>query len=96
MHARVCDHAGSAQARAVACARVAFRYSHNVGTRDDRTFAAQWLALPAPLPTLRACPRGHARTAWGRCGLLALHRNGLSPSTPCRSPGALPLANSSD
>src|SRR3954452_4258953 len=24
---------------------------------------------------------------------LLLHRNGLSPSTPCQSPGALPLAN---
>src|ERR1035437_4592314 len=25
----------------------------------------------------------------GRCGLLLLHRDGLAPSTPCRSPGAL-------
>jgi hypothetical protein len=25
------------------------------------------------------------RTAWGRCGSLILHRNGLAPSTPCRS-----------
>src|ERR1700687_976455 len=25
----------------------------------------------------------------GRCGSLLLHRDGLAPSTPCRSPGAL-------
>jgi len=25
----------------------------------------------------------------GRCGSLLLHRDGLPPSTPCRSPGAL-------
>src|SRR5215471_12821169 len=45
--------------------------------------------LHAPLPTLRSRPRGRPRTAWGRCGLLLLHRSGLSPHTPCRSPGAL-------
>ena len=45
--------------------------------------------LYAPLPTLRRRPRGRPRTAWGRCGSLFLHRSGLSPHTPCRSPGAL-------
>src|SRR3982074_2110606 len=44
--------------------------------------------LCPPLPTLRARPRGRQRTARGRCGSLLLHRNGLAPSTPCRSPGA--------
>src|SRR5215469_10854942 len=44
--------------------------------------------LYAPLPTLRRHPRGGLRTAWGRCGLLLLHRSGLAPPTPCRSPGA--------
>src|SRR5271166_1403217 len=44
--------------------------------------------LCTPLPTLRRCPRGQLRTARGRCGLLYLHRGGLSPPTPCRSPGA--------
>jgi hypothetical protein len=28
----------------------------------------------------------------GRCGSLLLHRDGLAPSTPCRSPGALRCA----
>src|SRR5208283_5094009 len=45
--------------------------------------------LCAPLPTLRQPPREGRRTAWGRCGSIFLHRNGLAPSTPCRSPGAL-------
>src|SRR5690348_4970958 len=45
--------------------------------------------LYAPLPTLRSRPRGGLRTDRGRRGLLLLHRSGLSPHTPCRSPGAL-------
>src|ERR1700719_2361202 len=45
--------------------------------------------LYAPLPTLRSHPRGGLRTNRGRRGLLLLHRSGLSPHTPCRSPGAL-------
>src|SRR6266404_9879163 len=45
--------------------------------------------LHAPLPTLRSHPRGGLRTDRGRRGLLLLHRSGLSPHTPCRSPGAL-------
>src|SRR4051794_38628536 len=45
--------------------------------------------LCAPLPTLRQHPYGCRRTARGRCGSLLLHRSGLAPPTPCRSPGAL-------
>ena len=45
--------------------------------------------LYAPLPTLRRRPRGRLRTDRGRRGLLLPHRSGLSPHTPCRSPGAL-------
>ena len=44
--------------------------------------------LNVPLPTLRRHPRGRLRTARGRCGSLFLHRSGLAPPTPCRSPGA--------
>src|SRR5208283_667126 len=47
--------------------------------------------LCAPLPTLRQPPREGRRTAWGRCGSLFLHRNGLAPSTHCRSHGALSI-----
>jgi hypothetical protein len=48
MHAGVSDHAGSAGARADAHARIAFRHSNNVGTRDYRPFAAQWPACTLP------------------------------------------------
>src|ERR1700724_486513 len=44
--------------------------------------------LCVPLPTLRPCPYGQRRTARGRCGSLLLHRGGLAPPTPRRSPGA--------
>src|SRR5207244_2685928 len=44
---------------------------------------------PKLLPTLRPCSHEHRRTARGRCGSLLLHHSGLSPPTPCRSPGAL-------
>src|SRR2546425_4241002 len=42
--------------------------------------------LCPPLPTLRRRPRGRQRTARGRCRSLLLHRSGLAPPTPCRSP----------
>lgn len=62
MHARVSDHAGSARARAGAPARMAFRYSNNVGTRDYRPFAAQWLACTSPCRRFaRALADTHAR-----------------------------------
>ena len=48
VHAGVSDHAGPAEARADAPARMAFRYSNNVGTRDCRPFAAQWPACTLP------------------------------------------------
>ena len=44
-----------------------------------------------PLPTLRPRPRGRRRTARGHGGSLILRCGGLSPPTPCWSPGA-PLA----
>src|SRR5215213_9824819 len=47
-------------------------------------------SLHVPLPTLRPWPRGQTRTARGRRGSLLLRRIGLSPTTPGRSPGALP------
>src|SRR5271166_3341510 len=51
-----------------------------------RTFGdrGSMAGLYVPLPTLRRSPRGLPRTARGRCGLLLLHRGGLSPPTPCR------------
>src|SRR5271154_2351998 len=54
-----------------------------------RTVSRLEAGLCAPPPTLLPRPRGRCRTARGRCGLLLLHRSGLAPPTPCRSPGAL-------
>src|ERR1019366_8864262 len=48
--------------------------------------------LCAPLSTLRQYPHGYLRMTRGRCGSLLLHRDGLAPSTPCRSPGALRIS----
>ena len=47
-HARFYDHAGSAGARDGAPADVAFRGGDSVGTRDQFSIAAQWLACAFP------------------------------------------------
>src|ERR1700733_5745205 len=70
--------------RDVAPVRFAFRVCNLVGILDEKYFVAQWLAC-----TLRRTPHGMLRMTRGRRGSLHLHRNGLAPSTPCRSPGAL-------
>jgi hypothetical protein len=51
-------------------------------------FRGSMAGLCAPLSTLRRGPRGPLRMTRGRCGSLFLHRKGLAPSTPRRSPGA--------
>src|SRR5450755_4642320 len=79
---------GRLGARVIAPFRVAFRHRNDVGTQDEGTFAAQWLAY-ALLCQRFANTRGYLRMTRGRCGSLLLHRDGLAPSTPCRSPGAL-------
>jgi len=75
------------RARDRARVRVAFRWSDGVGAPNE-SFRGSMAGLYDPLPTLRSRPRGRQRTARGRCGSLLLHRSGLSPPTPCRSPGA--------
>jgi hypothetical protein len=55
-------------------------------------FRGSMASLHDPLPTLRPAPRGTRRTARGRCDSLGLHRRGLAPPTPCRSPGALRIS----
>ena len=73
-----------------ALVRVAFRGGKRRRHPGYQNFRGSMAGLRAPLPTLRRYPRGCRRTARGRCGSLLLHRSGLSPPTPCRSPGALP------
>jgi hypothetical protein len=78
---------GRPGARADAPEYVAFRHMHGVGTQN-RNFRGSMAGLRAPLSTLRRGPHGQPRMTRGRCGSLLLHRKGLAPSTPCRSPGA--------
>ena len=80
-------------ARTIAPIRVAFRQRNDVGARDEGTFAAQWLAYALPCQRFADALAGICA---GRCGSLLLHRDGLAPSTPCRSPGASGLPPSTD
>ena len=74
----------------LALSRSAMSPSVGIKTSAPRIsdFRGSMAGLCAPLPTLRLRPRERKRTAWGRCGSLLLHRIGLEPITPCRSPGA--------
>ncbi len=88
VHARFYDHAGSP-----ACLRwrtQTYCLPLHRQRRHPATvfYRGSMAGLHVPLPTLRRHPRGCLRTAWGRCGSLFLHRRGLAPLTPCRSPGA--------
>ena len=84
---------GRLGARVIAPIRVAFRHRNDVGTQDEGTFAAQWLAYALPCQRFANTLTGIWRIFRGRCGSLLLHRDGLAPSTPCRSPAhsGLPL-----
>ena len=74
---------GLAGARNDAPASVAFRGVNNVGTRVYNAFAAQWLAYTLPY-------RRFADALTDACARIGGDvDSGLSPHTPCRSPGAL-------
>jgi hypothetical protein len=86
-HARVSDRAGSSGGsrwrRPPCCLPLSRRRRH-----PEADFRGSMAGLCVPLSTLRRTPRGAPRMTRGRCGSLLLHRVGLSPTTPCRSPGA--------
>ena len=88
-HARFFDHAGpSGHSRLCArlCCLPPSQERRHPGYESLRgSMAGLW----APLPTLRCRPHGRHRTAQGQCGSLLLHCVGLTPTTRCRSPGAL-------
>ena len=95
-HARVSDHAGPSgrsRYRAHPCCLPSAERRRRPGRGY---FRGSMAGLCAPLSTLRRCPRGQLRMTRGRCGSLLLHRDGLAPSTPCRSPGALCFTPDSD
>jgi hypothetical protein len=83
-HTRVCDHAGPygrSHYRARTCCLPPIPQRRHP---ESCVLRGSMAGLCTPLPTLRPYPRGHRRTARGRCGSLLLHRGGLSPPTPCR------------
>src|SRR5271166_4760810 len=85
---RPLDHAGPGRPCATATVRMAFRHRDVVGARDEKTFAAQWLAYASPCRRFAADLAIDCARLGGRCGAHDLHRRGLSPHTPRRSPGA--------
>ena len=67
--------------------RVAFCGTENIGT-PNLSYAAQYLACALPCERFTPALAGSPCITRGRCGSLLLHRDGLPPSTSCRSPGA--------
>jgi hypothetical protein len=67
--------------------RVAFCGTENIGT-PNLAYAAPYLACALPCERFATALAGNPRITRGRCGSLPLHRDGLPPSTFCRSPGA--------
>jgi hypothetical protein len=87
-HARFFDPAGP-PSLAISCLAVLPSAFETASAPGNYRFRGSMAGLCPPLPTLRRRPCERQRSARGRCGSLRLHRVGLSPTTPCRSPGAL-------
>jgi hypothetical protein len=66
---------------------VAFCGTENIGT-PNLSYAAQYLACALPCERFTSDLADSPCITRGRCGSLHLHRDGLPPSTFCRSPGA--------
>jgi hypothetical protein len=67
--------------------RVAFCGTENIST-PNLSYAAQYLACALPCERFTSALADNPCITRGRCGSLLLHRDGLPPSTSCRSPGA--------
>ena len=66
---------------------VAFCWTENISA-PDLSYAAQYLAYALPCERFTSALAGSPCITQSRCGSLRLHRDGLPPSTSCRSPGA--------
>ena len=66
---------------------VAFCWTENISA-PNLSYAAQYLACALPCERFTSALAGSPCITQGRCGSLRLHRDGLPPSTSCRSPGA--------
>ena len=80
-HARVSDHAGLVRTFAIS--------RPSILPSAPNTASASMAGLRSRPPTLGLTPHDTRRMTKGQCGSLLLHCEGLPPSTPCRSPGAL-------
>src|SRR4029077_3577902 len=67
--------------------RVAFCGTENIST-PNLSYAAQYLACTLPCERFTSALADNPCITRGRYGSLLLHRDGLPPSTFCRSPGA--------
>src|SRR5580704_2012260 len=67
--------------------RVAFCGTENIST-PNLSYAALYLACALPCERFTPALAGIPCITRGQCGSLLLHRDGLPPSTFCRSPGA--------
>jgi len=79
---------GRLVSRCIDTGRVAFCGTKNIST-PNLSYAAQYLACALPRERFTSALADNPCITRGRCGLLLLHRDGLPPSTFCRSPGAL-------
>ena len=89
MRARFFDHAGSPKRSRWRSWTYCLPLHRQRRHPESVFYRGSMAGLHVPLPTLRRRPCKRQRTARGRCGSLPLHRVGLAPTTPCRSPGAL-------
>jgi hypothetical protein len=78
---------GRQLSRDVDICRVAFCGTENIST-PNLAYAAQYLACALPCERFTSALADNPCITRGRCGSLLLHRDGLPPSTFCRSPGA--------
>src|SRR5208282_5910221 len=89
VHAGVSDHAGPDRHSRWRARPCGLPHTSTASAPRCRNCRGSMAGLHAPLSTLRRAPHGAPRMTRGRCGSLLLHRVGLAPTTPCRSPGAL-------
>jgi hypothetical protein len=78
---------GRLVSRDIDTGRVAFCRTENIST-PNLSYAAQYLACALPCERFTSVLADNPCITRGRCGSLHLHRDGLPPSTFCRSPGA--------
>src|SRR4029077_7483183 len=86
-HARVYDDAGSACVSRYRHRPYCLLWDENIST-PNLSYAAQYLACAFPCERFTSALADNPRITRGRYGSLLLHRDGLPPSTFCRSPGA--------